>query len=174
MPEVIPRPTEGDVVELILDDHRLFEELLRQIRDETQDRIRLRQVLAQVLVAHAEAEEQEVYPRLRHHDAIGSAEVRHSSQEHDEGHEALLQLLEVEHPRSEEFSRAVHELSERVSHHLDEEERDILNPARTDVDDATRAQLGAAFAAARSKQLDRDCGSVDNVRRLVQPSGQGG
>ena len=29
----IPRPTNGDVVELILADHRLFESLLRELRD---------------------------------------------------------------------------------------------------------------------------------------------
>ena len=56
MADVIPRPTEGDVIDLILADHRLFEELLRQLRDETNDRDGLRTILSRVLVAHAEAE----------------------------------------------------------------------------------------------------------------------
>jgi hypothetical protein len=166
--DVIPRPTHGDVVELILDDHRLFEELLRQIRDETQDRAGLRDVLARVLVAHAEAEEKEVYPQLRKKDAIGSEEVEHSSHEHDEGHEALLTMLGVVDTAGEEFGEAVHELSEAVSHHLDEEERDILNPARSEVAEEVRAQLGVAFAAERSRLMDDDCGNIDNVRRLVR------
>jgi hypothetical protein len=34
----IPRPTEGDVVELILEDHRLFVDLLRDLRDVEADR----------------------------------------------------------------------------------------------------------------------------------------
>ena len=30
-----------------------------------------------------------------------------------------------------------------------------------------RAELGTAFATERNAQLDADCGSVDNVRRIV-------
>ncbi|HET7329054.1 MAG TPA: hemerythrin domain-containing protein [Nocardioidaceae bacterium] len=168
MADVIPKPTHGDVVELILDDHRLFEELLRQVRDTTQDRDGLRQTLARALVAHEEAEEKEVYPSLRNRAAIDTGEVEHSEHEHEESNEALLQLLEVDDVSSEEFSNAVHELSEALSHHLDEEERDVLNPARTDVTDDAREQLGAAFAAERAAQLNTDCGSIDNVRRLVE------
>jgi len=55
-----------------------------------------------------------------------------------------------------------------VSHHLDEEERDILNPARSEVAEEVRAQLGVAFAAERSRLMDDDCGNIDNVRRLVR------
>jgi len=36
----IPRPTSGDVVEVILDDHRLFESLLRDLRDGIAARLR--------------------------------------------------------------------------------------------------------------------------------------
>jgi len=168
MSDVIPRPAHGDVVELILDDHRLFEELLRQLRDATQDRDGLRKLLSRVLVAHAEAEEKNVYPKLRKKDAIESEEAEHGKHEHDEGHEALLELLEIEDTSSEDFSQAVHELSEALHHHLDEEERDILNPARTDLDQSVRDDLGTAFATERAAQMDADCGNIDNVRKLVQ------
>ena len=164
----IPGPTHGDVVELILDDHRWFEETLRQLRDETSDRESLRADLSAVLIAHAQAEEAKVYPVLRRKHAIDAEEVEHSEHEHDEGNEALLALLEVTDTSSEDFSDKLHELSEALSHHLDEEERDVLNPARTDVDDETRAKLGADFAAERSIQLGLDCGSADNVRKVVE------
>ena len=49
----IPRPTSGDVVELILTDHRLFEDLLRECRRPEADRDAARTALAEVLVAHA-------------------------------------------------------------------------------------------------------------------------
>lgn len=168
MADVIPRPVHGDVVELILDDHRLFEELLRQLRDATQDREGLRDVMAKVLVAHAEAEERKVYPRLRRKDTIEPDEAEHGKHEHDEGHEALLSLLDVAEISSEDFSEAVHELSAALQHHLDEEERDILNPARLELDQETRNELGAAFAAERTAQMDADCGNIDNVRKLVK------
>ena len=72
----LPRPTTGDVVDLILDDHRLFEDLLRQLRDATADREAARSALAAVLVAHGEAEEAKVYPSLVRKDAIEAARGR--------------------------------------------------------------------------------------------------
>ena len=61
----IPRPTSGDVLERILQDHELFEDLLRRARRNDVDRAAARQALAEVLVAHATAEEEKVYPSLR-------------------------------------------------------------------------------------------------------------
>ena len=51
------RPVQGDVVDLILDDHRTFETLLRELRNEGADREGVRQQLSELLVAHGEAEE---------------------------------------------------------------------------------------------------------------------
>lgn len=166
MPD-IPEYEDGDVVELILSDHRWFEETLRQLRDETSDRASLRADLSAVLVAHAQAEEAKVYPVLRRKGAIDSEELEHSEHEHDEGNVALLALLEVEDTSTDDFSEKLHELSEALSHHLDEEERDVLNPARTDVEQVTRSRLGSAFATERARQLRDDCGSVDSVRKIV-------
>ncbi len=163
----IPRPESGDVVELILDDHRLFEELLRRLRDETEDRAAVRSVLADVLIAHGESEEQHVYPALVRKDAIELEDAEHGEREHAEGNQALLAVLEVEDTSSEKFSNAVEELSKALAHHVDEEERDILNPARTEVPEKVRADLGVKFAKERNAQLDAGCGSVENVRKVV-------
>ncbi len=168
----IPRPTEGDVVDLILDDHRLFEALLRQLRDVTSDRRAVASTLSELLVAHGEAEESQVYPQLERKNAIDDEEVEHGEKEHDEGYETLLPLLEADDVDTEDFSQAIHELSETLLHHLDEEERDILNPARTDVSEDERARLGAAWAAERNRLLEEGCGSVDDVRRLVRQAEQ--
>lgn len=168
MADVIPRPTEGDVIDLILDDHRLFEELLRQLRDETNDREGLRSILSRVLVAHSEAEEKVVYPQFRKKRAIDKDDAEHGSHEHDDGHVALLGVLEVSDTVSDEFNDALHELSTALHHHLDEEEREILNPARRDLSDQVRGELGAAFARQRIAQMDDDCGNVENVRRLAK------
>ena len=51
---------------------------------------------------------------------------------------------------------------------LTEEELTILNPAREEVGEQVRAELGVAFATERNKQLDDDCGAIDNVRRIVE------
>jgi hemerythrin superfamily protein len=69
---MLPQPTQGDVLELILADHGTFEDLLRECRRTDRDRAAARTTLAELLVAHAEAEESEVYPTLRAKRAIGA------------------------------------------------------------------------------------------------------
>ena len=166
----IPRPEQGDVVEAILDDHRLFESLLRELRNEQNDRDALRRQMAELLVAHGEAEESQVYPQLERKDAIDEEEAEHGKKEHDEGYETLLPLLEAEELYDEQFSENLHEFSETLLHHLDEEERDILNPAREDVSDEERARIGSAWLAERNRMLDEGCGSLEQVRALVDKS----
>jgi hemerythrin-like domain-containing protein len=167
MPKILPAAG-GDVVEIILADHRWFEEALRELRDVQSDRAAVLADLATVLIAHAEAEESKVYPALRRKDAIDADEVEHSEHEHDEGNEALLELMEVDDTGSEEFSSKLHELSEALSHHLDEEERDVLNPARTDVSEQVRRELGDSFAEERARLIESDCGDIANVRKIVK------
>jgi hypothetical protein len=166
MPKILPAAG-GDVVEIILADHRWFEEALRELRDVGSDRAAVLADLATVLIAHAEAEESKVYPALRHKDAIDAEEVEHSEHEHAEGNEALLALMEVDDTGSEEFSEKLHELSEALTHHLDEEERDVLNPARTDVAEGARRRLGDVFAEERARLIESGCGDIANVRKVV-------
>jgi len=161
------RPQQGDVIELILDDHRRFEALLRDLRDSSSDRDAVRQGLAALLVAHAEAEEQYVYPKLHRKGAVGEHEAEHGKHEHAEGNEALLAVLELKGTDTDAFDDAVEELAKLVNHHLTEEELTILNPAREEVGERVRAELGDQFAAERNRQLDDDCGRIENVRRLV-------
>ena len=161
------RPVSGDVIDLILEDHRLFESLLRDLRDSSADREAVRQAFATLHVAHAEAEEKHVYPKLRRKDAIGEHEAEHGEEEHAEGHEALLALLELKGTDTQAFDDAVEELATAVNHHLTEEELTILNPAREEVGPQVRTELGEKFARERNDQVDGDCGSLDNVRRIV-------
>jgi hypothetical protein len=161
------RPVQGDVIDLILDDHRRFEALLRDLRDSTSDRDAVRRALAALHVAHAEAEEKHVYPRLQRKDAITEHEVEHGEEEHAEGHEAMLKVLELPGTDTQAFEDAVEELATALNHHLTEEELTILNPAREEVGERLRVELGEAFLTERNAQLDDDCGSIENVRRLV-------
>ncbi|MGB3828454.1 MAG: hemerythrin domain-containing protein [Ornithinimicrobium sp.] len=163
----IPRPTSGDVVDLILADHRLFESLMRDMRDSTADRGAAREAFAQVLIAHGEAEEEKVYPKLERKDAIDTEEVEHGEHEHAEINEALLALLRCSGTHTQKFDDAVEDLNEVLQHHLNEEEQTILNPARTEVTQALREELGLQFIAARSAHLDAGSGSVDNVAKIV-------
>jgi hemerythrin-like domain-containing protein len=161
------RPIAGDVVELILVDHRRFETLLRQLRDSSSDRDAVRRAFAALHVAHAEAEERHVYPTLRKKRAIGEHEVEHSEEEHAEGNQALLAVLELKGTDTKAFDDAVEKLAEAVNHHLTEEELTVLNPAREEVSEEARAKLGLDFATERNAQLEADCGRIENVRAIV-------
>ncbi|WP_199442503.1 hemerythrin domain-containing protein [Umezawaea beigongshangensis] len=158
----------ADVVDLILDDHRRFEELFRDLRDRSSDRPAVLGELAALLVAHAEAEEAKVYPALRRYKEIDDDEVEHGAEEHAEGHQALLALMEISDTTSDEWEEKLEELVEAMNHHVDEEERTILNDAREQVPDERRAQLGTDFLAARQEKLDEDCGDLENVRRVAK------
>jgi hypothetical protein len=68
----------------------------------------------------------------------------------------------------------VEALATAVNHHLTEEELTILNPAREDVSESVRAELGEAFATERNRQIDADCGRLENVRELVERASKEG
>jgi len=91
------RPVSGDVVELILEDHRRFEGLLRDLRDSTSDRDAVRRAFATLHVAHAEAEEKHVYPQLRRKGAVGEHEAEHGE---EESTQELLQTWQHQDPKS--------------------------------------------------------------------------
>lgn len=163
----IPRPTSGDVVELIVADHRLMEDLLRELRDATADREAARTALAELLIAHGESEEDNVYPTLNRKRAISAHEVEHGEEEHAEANEALLALLECVGTDTQKFDDAVEELATALNHHLGEEEQTILNPARTEVSERVRQELGVTWVRDRNRMLEEGCASVEQVRTIV-------
>ena len=163
----IPRPTSGDVIELILDDHRLFEDLLRECRRSDTDRAAARKALAELLVAHAVAEEEKVYPDLRRARAIGAHEEEHGEEEHAEINEALLAFLEAKGTDTQKYDDALEELATAVNHHAGEEETDILNPAREDLSIDRRESLGVAWATRRNQLLEEGCASAEQVAALL-------
>ncbi len=163
----IPRPTSGDVLERILQDHRLFEDLLRQARRNDTDRAAARQALAEALVAHATSEEEEVYPTLRKDRAISEHEEEHGEEEHAEIIEALLAFLQVEGTDSQEYDDALEDLATVVNHHSNEEEQTILNPSREDVSVEEREQLGTAWLTRRNQLLEEGCATPEQVAALL-------
>lgn len=163
-----------DVVDLILADHREFEDLLRALRNREEDRSTRLSELADLLVAHAEAEEDEVYPKLERKAPEEAEEIAHGAEEHADGHVALLALLVAADDDTGAFEEALEELSETVLHHLDEEERDVLNAARENVEPELRGELGRAFVRRRAELLESNPGSEVNVRLLIEKARQEG
>ena len=163
----IPRPTSGDVLERVLEDHRLFEDLLRLARRNDTDREAARHALAEVLVAHATAEEEKVYPTLRTKRAITAHEEEHGEEEHAEIIEALLEFLAAKGTDTQKYDDALEELATVVNHHSNEEEQTILNPARDDVSLERREELGVAWLTRRNQLLEQGCASPEQVAALL-------
>ncbi|HET7821592.1 MAG TPA: hemerythrin domain-containing protein [Ornithinibacter sp.] len=163
----IPRPTSGDVLERILEDHRLFEDLLRLARRNDTDREAARHALAEVLVAHATAEEEKVYPTLRTKRAITAHEEEHGEEEHAEIIEALLEFLEAKGTDTQKYDDALEELATVVNHHSNEEEQTIINPSRDDVSLERREELGVAWLTRRNQLLEQGCASPEQVAALL-------
>ena len=164
----IPRPTSGDVLERILEDHRLFEDLLRLARRNDTDREAARHALAEVLVAHATAEEEKVYPTLRRGRAITAHEEEHGEEEHAEIIEALLEFLEAKGTDTQKYDDALEELATAVNHHSNEEEQTIINPSREDVSLERREELGIAWLTRRNQLLEEGCASPEQVSALLE------
>ncbi|MCM2576867.1 hemerythrin domain-containing protein [Streptomyces meridianus] len=158
----------SDVVELILEDHRTMEELFRTMRNKEADRAGALKEFADLLIAHAEAEEEKVYPALRRYKNVDNEDVEHGVHEHDEGNRALLALLEVDDTASDVWEEKLEELVEAITHHTDEEERTLLNDARENMTDERRAEIGVLFVQARAEHLKTGPGRIENVRRVVK------
>lgn len=73
-----------DVVELILRDHRRMEDLFRTMRNVEADRATALAEFANLLIAHASAEEDKVYPALLRYKNVDGDDVDHSVHEHEE------------------------------------------------------------------------------------------
>lgn len=164
----LPHPTGGDILDLILADHALVDDLLRECRRNDRDRASLRTALAELLVAHAEAEQSEVYPTLKRKGAIGAHEEEHGEEEHADITEALLAFLDAKGTDTQKFDDALEKLSSVVAHHSTEEELTILNPARRDVSPQVRHDLGAAWARKRNRMLRAGCASRAQVAALLE------
>ena len=105
---------------------------------------------------------------------VDAHDIEHGTEEHAEGNEALLAVLELKGTDTKSFVDAVEELSNKVAHHVAEEELSIIEPARSEVSDQVRRELGAKWAARRNELIDADCGSLESVRRIVAAAEQEG
>ncbi|HEY0485906.1 MAG TPA: hemerythrin domain-containing protein [Mycobacteriales bacterium] len=142
-----------DVVTLIQEDHRLLEGLFAALQAGEGDRRAVVDEVAARLNAHSRAEEREVYPAITKADPGENEEVDHGYSEHREAEHLLEKVRNL--VESEHFEQALTEFVDAVTHHVEEEESEILPALRKAVDAKTLRQLGDAFAAARARELEK-------------------
>jgi hemerythrin superfamily protein len=158
----------GDVVDLIMQDHREVERLFDELKDNPEQRPNLLPVLTTLLTAHSRAEEAEVYP-VAASEAGEKDEVSHSQQEHIEADQLLAKLADTD-PASAEFDTALQNLIDAVSHHVEEEETKVLPGMRSNLSDERRTELGEAFVASRKQHLGEQPGDITREQLVQQAS----
>lgn len=154
-----------DVVEMILEDHRTMEDLLRLMRSVEADRQTALHAFADLMIAHGEAEETTVYPLLSQYDEPDA--VDHVESDHREAAKILLALLKVPGIGSVEWDWRLKQLTAVTSRHIDEEERTLINKVCASLTPQCREELTVGFAGARGELLRERCGRVGNVHRMV-------
>jgi len=156
----------GDVVELIMNDHREVERLFSELANAPQKRPNLLPVLTTLLTAHSRAEEAEVYPAAVA-EADEAEEVAHSQEEHIEADELLAKLAATD-PESPEFDGVLRELVDAVTHHVEEEETKVLPGMRQRLSGERRRELGEAFANSREKHLGQQPADITKEQLRLQ------
>ncbi|MFC4060173.1 hemerythrin domain-containing protein [Planomonospora corallina] len=143
-----------NVIEMIIADHRDVESLFDRLRKEPENRPALVAELAAKFVAHSRGEEELVYPEIVKAMPSERGEVHHGAEEHHEAERLLLRLLDAD-PGAAEFDTTLDEFVRAVTHHVEEEESEIL-PALAEAVPAQRLQeLGRAFSARKAVEIQQ-------------------
>jgi hemerythrin superfamily protein len=156
----------GDVVDLIMQDHREVERLFDELKDSPEKRPNLLPVLTTLLTAHSRAEESAVYP-VAASEADEADEVAHSQEEHVEADQLLAKLAATD-PTSPDFDKVLQNLVDAVSHHVEEEETKVLPGMKVNLSDERRQELGEAFAASRKEHLGEQPDDITRSQLLQQ------
>lgn len=133
-----------------MQDHREVERLFAELRDPAK-RAGLVPVLTTLLTAHSRAEESQVYPAASAEAGIAD-KVEHSQEEHLLADQLLADLAATD-PDGAEFEQVLDKLVEAITHHVEEEESDVLPGLRAGLDEDRLRELGEAFLASRQEHL---------------------
>jgi hemerythrin-like domain-containing protein len=165
-----PKSGAADALELLKADHDKVKSLFREFEslkgndDEDERKSELVDEICYELTVHAMLEEEIFYPVVRSaiddDDMMDEADVEHA------GARELISQLEVMYPGDDHFDATVTVLGEEIAHHIDKEESDMFEAARSagiDLDD-----LGEQLSA-RKEELDEDLSSPPSSIDAMEP-----
>ncbi len=162
---------DGDVVDMIMQDHREVERLFQELKSAPDKRPLLVPTLTSLLVAHSRAEEAEVYPVARD-EAGESEEVAHSQEEHAQAERLLAELLDCDYD-SPQYDAKLREVVEAVTHHVEEEESTVLPGMRERLSHTARMKLARQFARSRREHMGEVPGEARKDHLVTQAHNAG-
>ena len=156
-----------EITQSLENDHHILEKLFKDAltTDDDQTRVALFHAIDFELLAHSEAEESILYPRLRREAAFRELAV-HSEQEHQEIKQMLSQLR-IKGSDEPNWKEEIAVLYDRVRHHMRQEEERIFPRMREVFTEAERTDLGHAVIGAREQV--RRIGVSDRIARSPAP-----
>jgi hemerythrin superfamily protein len=134
-----------DVTQLIEQDHREVEDLFAKFRS-TRDASVAAQICDE-LDRHAGAEEQVVYPAIKEEVPAAGSLVDEGIDEHKEARQLIGRIRQTKD--EDHLAQLVNELEQAISHHVEEEESDVLPKAREAMSAERLDELGQEFASAK-------------------------
>lgn len=137
--------TSGDIITLILDDHKELKRLIKVLKNadaDPGDRFAAFEEFAPLLTIHAKPEEQTLYVKMKN-----DSELRAEGMEGEIEHQIAEKLLNEAKSTTDEdlWCARVKVLAELVEHHIKEEENTLLPDYKKRSDLQTRIQLGETF-----------------------------
>jgi len=135
-----------DVTKLIEADHREVESLFAQFKEDRAKSTALK--ICDELDAHASAEERVFYPVVRDDVPGGQKLAQEGNEEHAEARQLIGRIKNTED--ESHLEELVTELEAAISHHVEEEESEMLPSARSALDTDRLESLGSEFQAAKN------------------------
>jgi hemerythrin superfamily protein len=166
-------PTGGDVIDVLIADHRDVTALIENIRAVADPMIRrdLTDTAISELVRHAVAEEMYVYPVMRKYLTDGEKAVEHDIEEHQELERAMKKLEDVD-VSSAEFNAALHDLATLLADHVQDEESEQFPELRRRIPNDELTALAAKVETAKKLAPTRPHPGAPNsemFHKLVGP-----
>src|SRR3954471_9684090 len=142
--------TSGDVIDVLIADHRDVTALIGNIWSVTDPMIRrdLTDTAISELVRHAVAEEMYVYPAMRKYLPDGEKAVEHDVEEHQELERAMKQLEAVD-VSTAEFDAGLRQLESVLADHVQDEEAEQFPELRARVPQEELTELAAKVETAK-------------------------
>ena len=141
--------TATDLIELLLEDHRAAEALLRQVGQPGRDQAEVFHDIVHDLVGHEVAEEEIVYPAVRSSVDGGEALAEARIAEQQEAEELMAQMEKMD-TDSDEFAQSLRRLRDEALTHAKSEEAEVFPRLRDALSPERRSQLGAAYKGAKA------------------------
>lgn len=138
-------------ISLLKEEHHVFRNLFDEAEEATPKRlIEIARELCMRLTVHMAIEEEILYPALK--PVLGDDEVNEGIVEHQSGKRIIAELEQLD--GSEElFATKVHVLGEETVHHIDEEDEDLFEDART-AHEKGKVDLEALGEKLRARQAE--------------------